>query len=119
VYDEFMRFVLLAIFVLLAAQPLPAVSCDMHGEQGTTHNESSNMPMDHGGQDMDCCDQDPETPGDNCGSLSHCGACPTGLVGLAPSALNMAFDPASQPYLPATGVPLKRIASPPFRPPIA
>lgn len=121
-YARYMRFVLLVIFVLFAAQPLPVAACDMHGSQETTQSPASTMPdgpMDHDTQAMDCCDQDPESTGDGCSSLSHCGACPAGLVALTASAPGVGIGPVSQQYLPTTGAPLNRTASPPFRPPIA
>ena len=116
-----MKFILLAIFVLFAAQPLPAPACDMHDGPETTDAPAGNLqegPMDHGDQAMDCCDQDPETPGDGCDPLSHCGACPTGLAGLVPSTTNVMFDSGLRFYVSATGAPLSRTGSPPFRPPI-
>lgn len=116
-----MRFIFLAIFVLLAAQPLPVAACDMHTGQETTHDTSGAMTggsMDHDAQDMDCCDQGPASADDGCGSFSHCVTCPAGLVALTPSAPSLATGLATQAYLPAMGMPLNGTASPPFRPPI-
>lgn len=100
----------------------------MHAGQETTHGPAGKLhdgPMDHDepmdghAQDMDCCDQGPDKTAGDCDSMSHCGACPLGVIGLTPYATNMGFDPASQQYLPATSIPLNQTASPPFRPPIA
>jgi len=87
----------------------------------TTDAPAGNLqegPMDHGENAMDCCDQDPETPGNGCDPLSHCGACPAGLLALTPSTPSMGIGPVALQYLPAAGVPLTRTTSPPFRPPI-
>lgn len=121
-YDKRMRFILLAIFVLFAAQPVPVAACDMHDGQQPVHNPAGTMPdssMDHDGEGMDCCDQDPENPADGCSSLSHCGACPAGLIALIASAPNVGIGTFSQQYLPATSGPPNRTVSPPFKPPIA
>ena len=120
VYDALMKFILLAIFVLFAAQPLPATSCDMSNGQGTDHSQHGNMhdtPMDDG-QGMDCCDHDSDEPDDGCDPMSHCGACPVGFAALNPAALNMSLSSNSQPFMVVTGGPPHRTVSPPFRPPI-
>jgi hypothetical protein len=113
-----MKYVLLAIFVLFAAQPLRASLCDMSDAQGTA--QSSHGDMDHGNmQDMDCCEQDPADSHDSCDSMSHCGACTASVVALNADMAISVFTVVSRQYLSDTGEPLYRIKSPPFRPPIA
>ena len=118
VYDSVMKYVLLAIFVLFAAQPLQASPCDMFDGQNTGHSQHGDM---HDGdmQDMDCCDHEPADTGDSCGSMSHCGACTAGVMAINPSVVNAIFSTNSRQYLHDTGEPLNRFNSPPFRPPIA
>lgn len=117
-----MKYVLLAIIVLFAGLPLPSAGCDMHDSQDAGYSQHSNMrdmPMDDHGQGMDCCDHDSSDQDDACKPMSHCGACPTGLVALNPSAFNISFD--STPYQDLTDKKdiQSRSDSPPFRPPIA
>ena len=113
-----MKYVLLAIFVLFAAQPLQAVSCDMHDAQGTSHGQHDDM-QGNDGMDMDCCDQEPSVPADNCESMFHCGTCTAVAVAISPSAINVNFHPGSHPLLLGNGEPVNRFNTPPFRPPIA
>lgn len=123
VYDIAMKYVLLAIFVLLAGQPLQASSCDMDHGQGTNQSQHGSMhegPMDDdAGSKMDCCDQDSEETSDDCSSMSHCGACGAGLAVVSPSAFNTIFISGSQQYFSAGNEPSSISFSPPFRPPIA
>jgi hypothetical protein len=113
-----MKYVFLAIFLLFAAQPMQASSCDMHDSQQTSHHGSQDM--DHGdGQNMDCCDQDPSVPTDNCGSIFHCGACPAGVMAFEAVTVTTIFNKNSRLYLPDTGEPLSRFCPPLFKPPIA
>lgn len=128
-----MKYVLLAIFVLFAAQPLRASLCDMCDAQGTTqsahgdmvHSDMDHADMDHGDmdhgnmQDMDCCDQDPAGSQDSCDSMSHCGACTASVITLNADMAISGYTVVSRHYLSDTGEPLYRIKSPPFRPPIA
>ena len=118
-----MKYVLLAIFVLLAAQPLRASLCDMCDAQETTqgaHGDMDHGDMDHGNmQDMDCCDQDPAGSHDSCDSMSHCGACTASVVVLNADMAISIFTVVSHQFLSDAGEPLYRIKSPPFRPPIA
>ncbi len=112
-----MKYVLLAIFVLFAAQPLQASFCDMHDAQGTELSPHGNMH--HGDmQDMDCCDQD-SADMDQCGSMSHCGACTPGDVALDAYQANLSFLTKACLNTLDTGEPLNRFKSPPFRPPIS
>jgi len=113
-----MKYVFLAIFVLLAAQPMRASSCNMHHAQPTGHHASHDM--DHGnGQDMDCCDHEPAMPPDHCDSMFHCGACPAGLLTLDTPALNTGFKTCSRVFPTDAGEPLSNFIPPPYKPPIA
>ena len=118
VYDTAMKYVLLAIFVLIAAQPLQASLCDMHDAQDVSHSQHDGPMHDDHEQDMDCCDHDPSVPSDNCGTLSHCGASTAGVVAINTPA-DMLFDVSGRQHLPDSGEPLSRFNSPPFRPPIS
>ena len=122
VYHIVMKYVFLAIFVLFAAQPLQASSCDMQSSQGTSHSghDMQDGPMAEGdGAGMDCCDHDPSVPSDNCDSMSHCGACTTAVVAINSSTVNVIFSLNCRQYLAGTGEPLSRFSPPPFRPPIS
>ena len=125
-----MKFVLLAFFVLIAAQPLQATYCDMHASQGTSHDQHGDMQNHHamdtdmdmdmdtdGG--MDCCDHDPSDPSDGCDAMSHCGAASAGAVTIDSTPVSVAFATNPQLHLANSGQPLTRFSSPPFRPPIA
>lgn len=118
VYYSFMKYVILAIFVLLAAQPMQVSSCDMHDAQQTSQHGSHDMNQDDMGS-MDCCDQDPSMPSDGCDSIFHCGACPTGVMAFSSITLNVGFKSNARLYLPDTGEPLSSFISPLFKPPIA
>jgi len=124
-----MKYLLLAIFVLFAAQPLRASLCDMCNGQGATQGAENH---EHGGemnhadmQGMDCCDDDsanshdPADSNDSCDSMSHCGACTASVGALDASLVVSVHTTASRQYLPDTSEPLNRFKSPPFRPPIA
>ena len=113
-----MKYVFLAILVLFATQPRQVMSCDMHDTQQTSQQGSH--AMDHGeGQGMDCCDHDPSVPSDNCNSMSHCGACPAGVLAFNSLTVEPVFNTNSRLYLPDTGEPLSRFSPPLFKPPIA
>ena len=113
-----MKYVFLAIFVLLAAQPMRAASCDMHASQQTHQHGSHGMDTDHG-KGMDCCDHDPSAPSDGCDSMFHCGACPAGVMAFNSFTVNTVFITDSRLYLPDTGKPLSKSDPPLFKPPIA
>jgi len=118
VYDAAMKYVLLAIFVLFAAQPVQ-VACDMHDDQNNTHGKHGDMNGDDG-MDMDCCDDDPSSPSDNCDSMLHCGACAVGVASISAAIVSAAFDVLpTHRYAAKTHDPANRFLSPPFRPPIA
>jgi hypothetical protein len=112
-----MKYVLLAIFVLFAAQPLQASPYDMCDGQNSGHSQHGDM-LDSDMNDMDCCDDDPVDSGDGCGSMSHCGACTAGVTAINPSVTNAIFSTSSRQHSPDTGDPLNRFNPPPFRPPI-
>ena len=118
VYDSAMKFALLAIFVLFAAQPLQAASCDMQDGQINIHSQHGNMHDDNG-DGMDCCDDDPVGTDDGCSSMSQCGTCPAGLAAVKPSLVNVIFNTDSQQYLTTGDAPACRFSTPPFRPPIS
>ena len=118
VYSTVMKYVLLAIFVLFAAQPVQASFCDMHDGGSVSDSQHGHMD-DNNGANMDCCDHDPSIPSDNCDSISHCGANTTAVASLNPFATGMIFSLDSRLYLVDTGDPASRPHSPPFRPPIA
>lgn len=102
---------------MFAAQPLQASFCDMHDAQETELSSHGNMNHDDM-QDMDCCNQDSAVM-DQCGSMSHCGACTAGVVSLDANVAIAGFMVNKNQYLPDTGEPLSRFKSPPFRPPIS
>jgi len=118
VYDSAMKYVFLAIFVLIATQPVRVLSCDMHDTRQASHSVSHGMNHDHG-QDMDCCDHDPSVPSDNCDWVSHCGASSTGVMAFSSIAANLIFKSNSRLYLSDANEPLNRFKSPPYKPPIA
>ena len=113
-----MKYVLLAIFVLFAAQPVQA-ACDMHDAQNTTHGQHGDMNGDNG-SDLDCCDEDPSSPPENCDSMLHCGACVMGVASINAGTISTTFDALpTHRYAAETNGPTNRFLSPPFRPPIA
>ena len=113
-----MKYVFLAIFVLIASQPMQLASCDMHESQQTSQHGSHDMNHD-GGLGMDCCDHDPSVPSDGCDSLSHCGASSTGVMAFNAFTVNVIFKTNTRLYLPDTGEPTSSFNPPPFKPPIA
>jgi hypothetical protein len=113
-----MKYVFLAIFVLLAAQPMRVSPCDMHAPQQTSHHGSHDMDNDHG-KGMDCCDHDPSVPADGCDSMSHCGACPSAVMAFSSVTFIMLSLNNSRMYLADTGEPLSKFDPPLFKPPIA
>jgi hypothetical protein len=118
VYDCSMKYVFLAIFVLLAAQPVQVSSCQMHDAQQTAYSGSHDMGHD-GEQAMDCCDHEPAMPTHQCDSMFHCGACPAGVLAFSSLMINTVFQTNTRLYLPDTGEPLSSFTPPPYKPPIA
>lgn len=121
-YHIVMKYVFLAIFVLLAAQPFQASFCDMQEPQESSHGGHD---MQHGsmadadGMGMDCCDHDPSTPSDSCDSMSQCGACVSAVLAINPSTFVTFFNVDSRLYFSDTNGPLHIFSSPPYRPPIS
>ena len=113
-----MKYIFLAIFVLFAAQPFQASSCDMHDAQGISHHQHGDM-QDDNGADMDCCDHDSSDSSDNCDSMSHCGAGSAGFATVDSSPANVAFTAPLHQQFTYSSRALSRFNSPPFRPPIA
>ena len=113
-----MRYIFLAIFVFLAAQPLQASSCDMQSGQDMSHGQHGDMQHENEGG-MDCCDPDPSNPSGGCDSMSHCGASAAAGVTIDTSPVGVAHPASSHDHLANSGHPLSCFKSPPFRPPIA
>ena len=113
-----MKYIFLAIFVLIAAQPPVQVSCcDMQDAQQSSQHGSHDM--DHGGgQNMDCCDHDPGVPSDHCNPVFHCGAHSLGAMAFNVFTLSIPFVPGDRLDLPGTGESLSSFIPPPFKPPI-
>ena len=116
VYDSAMKYIFLAIFVLLAAQPVQAESCDMQDGQSNPHSQHGNM-QDNDNHGMDCCDKSPTDTDKGCESMDQCGA--VALAAVKPSNVSVLFNTTSQSYLAFSEAPAYRISSPPFRPPIS
>ncbi len=112
-----MRHVLLAIFVLFAAQPAPAAlvaTCDgMDGSQGM--HMSMQASAHH---TMDCCDHHQGATHDGCTPQSHCGGCVAAAVAIDSDISPAAFTPPAQPCFDDAQAALTGTFSPPFRPPI-
>lgn len=125
-----MKYVLLAIFVLFAAQPLQASYCDMCDGQDTGDSQQGSMHdvamTDHGndhqidsGQEMDCCDSEPDGSDDGCTPQSHCGASTSSLAVINAVTADLLFSTHSEQISTNFSGVLNRTDSPPFRPPIA
>ena len=116
-----MKQVILAIFIVIAAQPVQASLCSMDMAMG-----DMDMGVDHVMQheqdaprpDADCCDHDGTNTSDPCGSPAHCGAAPAGAA-----VLDAGFDAGTvliAGRLPSfkNGPLTPSFNSPPYRPPI-
>jgi hypothetical protein len=117
-----MKYLFLAIFVLLAAQPFQASYCDMQESQEAPqsgHGMQHGSMADADGTGMDCCDHDPSTPSDSCDSMSQCGACVSAVFAINPSTVITIFNVDSRLYSADINEPLSSFSSPPFRPPIS
>jgi hypothetical protein len=112
-----MRYVLLAIFVLLASQPVQVTACDMHDARQNAQHGTHDMGHG-GGQKMDCCDHDPGMPPDHCNPVFHCGAQSVGVMAFNALTVSVMFVPGDPLDLPDTGDPLSNFSPPPFKPPI-
>ena len=114
-YYSHMKHLILALLILIAAQPLQASSCGI--DTGVDH--SVHQAVDSDRSSSDCCDHDEHEPVDFCDPLVHCGAVPAGLAVLCAS-----LDPGAVPAigrLPSfKSQPLfAHFDAPPFRPPIS
>jgi len=112
-----MKYVFMAIFVLIAAQPVQAQGCDMHDAQNSGHSQHGNM---HETNDtgMDCCDGDASGMDEGC-SMEQCGTYAVSMTAIKPSLVSLIFNTDSQQFISAVDAPLHRSSSPPFRPPIS
>lgn len=117
-----MKYVLLSIFILFAAQPSQAV-CHMDDGQEAPHSQHGAMsdgPMNHGEDGgMDCCDDEPANKQDGCDMMSHCGAAPVGFMAISPATFPATYNSGPLRFLLATAAPPNTFISPPFRPPIS
>ena len=114
-----MKHVILAIFILIAVQPVQASLCAMDMDM--------DMDMDHGAQHEmetdrshpDCCDNDKQDPTGSCDPQLHCGAAPASaaMLDLGPDSatIPLAGQPPSFKNRPLS----PSFDSPPFRPPIS
>jgi hypothetical protein len=81
-YHWDVKQVILAILIVIAAQPLQASVCSMDMEM------NMGMGMDHGmkhapdapSPDADCCDHDDTNTPHSCDSAANCGAAPAGAA---------------------------------------
>lgn len=116
-----MKHVLLAMFVLLGTQPLPALGCDLHADQSPVAAEHQHMAGHATGDvaGMDCCDDDAAEQPEHCALMSQCGTCTPGLSAV------FAFLPHAAPGSTSLLLMLDSDAmpdpfyAPPFRPPIS
>jgi len=117
-----MKRVILALLIVIAAQPVQASLCSMDMDMSDT-----NMGMDHVMQqapeapcsDADCCDHDDSDTSPSCDSPAHCGVAPAGVA-----VLDAGFDAGTvliAGRLPSfiTGPLTPSFDSPPYRPPIS
>jgi len=117
-YHIVMKYIFLAIFVLIATQPVQVMSCDMHDDARQT-SQNAHHDMNHDvEEEMDCCDHDPSVPTHQCDSMSHCGAGTTGALAFNSLSVNEIFKTVSRLYLHDPGEPLSRFNPPPYKPPI-
>jgi len=107
-----MKQVILAILIVIAAQPLQASVCAMDMGQDMQH------AMDVGGSDPDCCDHDQPESSD-CEPLMHCGAAPAGVAVLDAGIVFRAVPLIGQLPLFRTGPLSPSFDAPLYRPPIS
>jgi len=69
-----MKQVILALLIVIAAQPLQASLCAMDMGQEVQHL------MNAGGADSHCCDHEQPDSTDSCDPQMHCGAAPAGVA---------------------------------------
>ena len=76
-----MRYVILALLILLAAQPAQASFCSTDMGMGdTTPVMDHAMPQT---PDTNCCDHEDQDSSQSCDPLAYCGAVPAGAAVLA------------------------------------
>jgi len=108
-----MKQVILAILIVIAAQPLQASFCAMDMGQDMQH------AMDVGGSGSDCCDHEQPGSTDSCDPLMHCGAVPAG-VAVLDAVLDSQAVPVSGNLPSFKSRPLSPSFDPPlYRPPIS
>jgi hypothetical protein len=107
-----MKYIFLAILLLLAVQPLQASLYDMCDVQGTGHSQHGHM------DDLDCCDYDPTELSGSCASMSHCGALTADIMAPRAGMPHSGLATKARQYLPGTSEPSSNFNPPPFRPPI-
>lgn len=113
-----MKYLFLAIFVLIAAQPPVQLSmCDLHDAQQSAQ-QGSHDTGHGGGRKMDCCDHDPGMPPDHCNPVFHCGSHSVGVMAFNVFTISVMFMPGDRLDLSDTGEPLIHFHPPPFKPPI-
>ncbi len=112
-YHWDMKQVILAILIVIAAQPLQASFCAMDMDQEVHHS------MDSGGSDPGCCDHEQPDSSDSCDPQMHCGAAPAsvavldaGLVSHAIPVTGLLASFNDRPLSPSFDFPL-------YRPPIS
>ena len=122
-----MKNVILALFVLFAAQPVQASFCTMELNMGGMNMGNMNSAMDHVMQhaadapvpDVDCCEHEDTDTSRSCDSTAFCGATPA-------SAAVLEAGLKSGTVLMVRRLPLFKNSpltpsfdSPPYRPPIS
>jgi hypothetical protein len=117
-----MKQVILAILIVIAAQPVQASLCSMDmgmGDMNMGMNHVMPQAPDAPSPDADCCDHDGKDTSQSCDSPAHCGAAPAGAA-----VLDAGFDAGT--VLPAGRLPSFKngpltpsFDSPPYRPPIS
>jgi len=110
-----MKHVILAIFILIAVQPVQASLCamDLDMDHGAQHE------MDTDRSHPDCCDNDKQDPTGSCDPQMHCGAAPASLAVLDVSADSATIPVAGHPPSFKNRPLSPSFDSPPFRPPIS
>ena len=112
-YHWDVKQVILAILIVIAAQPLQASVCEMDMGQIAQHM------MDFDSSDSDCCSHEQPGSSDSCDPLLLCGAAPAG-VAVLDAGLDSGTVPVSGHLLSFKNRPLSpSFDSPLYRPPIS
>jgi hypothetical protein len=108
-----MKHVILALLIVIAAQPLQASFCSMDMGQAAQHM------MDTEGSGADCCNHEQPDSSDSCNPQMHCGAAPAGVAVLDAGIFSRAVPVSgllpsfkNRPLSPSFDLPL-------YRPPIS